>query len=404
MYEITVPKDRIYHRSRITHYPDGSVSVMTSNRSIFREPGWCSVGKPERVEDADPYAKLEADSPERYMALVEDEGYAMETAVYAEGVARSKAESLERAQRRARNAVRDLALSNDFRFFVTLTLDPAKVDRYDVSAITKKLRIWADNAVRRKGLEYILVPELHRDGAVHFHGFFNDALEAVDSGTLTDGGRPRKPRSASERKRLEADGWHTVYNLPAWTLGFTTAIELYGERRRAVAYVLKYISKAAETTGRIGGRWYYSGGDLRRPRVSFDELDVEAVQAVQDSWSAPLENLGAVVAVAHMAEADYKKLQFTNSGLLNDEKNTGSASEEADKAGREGTNYDNSIPSGRAGRPGVVGLDAVKRACMPGLFTDGASGVGRADAAPAADTAAGLGDGIQNGEAEANRL
>ena len=221
---------------------------------------------------------------------------------------------------------------------MTLTLDPAKVDRYDVSAITKKLRVWADNAVRRRGLKYILVPELHRDGAVHFHGFFNDALEAVDSGTMTNGGRPRRPRSCSERDRLEADGWHVVYNLPAWTLGFTTAIELYGEKRKAVAYVLKYISKAAATTGRIGGRWYYSGGELRRPVVTYGELTADDIVRLQDSWSVPLENLGTMVAGVTLAAASYEKLQFTNSGKLPDEKNTGSAPERADKTGQNGGN------------------------------------------------------------------
>lgn len=63
-----------------------------------------------------------------------------------------------------------------------------------------------------------------------------------------------------------------MYNLPGWTLGFTTAIELYGERRKAVGYVCKYITKAEE---KVGGRWYYSGGALKRPEVTYTDVDFD---------------------------------------------------------------------------------------------------------------------------------
>ena len=97
--------------------------------------------------------------------------------------------SADRARRRAATKVRDLALSNRFRWFVTLTLDRERIDRYDVGVITKKLNQVMDNLVRRRGLAYVLVPERHKDGAVHFHGFFTDAVRAVESGH-TDGARP----------------------------------------------------------------------------------------------------------------------------------------------------------------------------------------------------------------------
>lgn len=183
------------------------------------------------------------------------------------------ADNLARAKRRARAAVSDVALSNDFRYFVTLTLAPGKVDRYDPVEVTRKLNNWLDNHVRRDGLKYVLVPEYHKDGAIHFHGFFNGALAAVDSGTLDTGtGKPRKPRSAAQRAQWLAGGAHVVYNLPAWSLGYTTAIGLYGTPRAAVGYVCKYITKAQV---KIGGRWYYSGGDLQRPTVELCDVDYE---------------------------------------------------------------------------------------------------------------------------------
>ena len=95
----------------------------------------------------------------------------------------------------------------------TLTLDPARVNRYDVREVTRHLNHWLDNQVRRKGLAYVLVPERHKDGAIHFHGFFNDALEARDSGTVSLPGQkaPRRPRSARQRalRKFRMSLYHT---------------------------------------------------------------------------------------------------------------------------------------------------------------------------------------------------
>lgn len=175
-----------------------------------------------------------------------------------------------RSVRRAKSQLRDIALCNDFKWFVTLTLSPEKVkDRADPVDVVRHLNYWLDNQVRRYGLRYVLVPELHKDGAIHFHGFFSDSLSAVDSGTISLASfrSPRRPRSLSQKSSWLEQGGHIVYNLPAWSWGFSTAIELYGSYDRAVAYVCKYIGK--DMNGKIGGRWYYSGGDLVRPDVSY---------------------------------------------------------------------------------------------------------------------------------------
>lgn len=219
--------DAIRHTCRVKIFPDGTADVLIASRAIFRESGW---------EERQTYPAETPETPETPDPEAED-------AIPSCGP--------ERAMRRARAAVRDIARANRFAYFVTLTLDAAKVDRYDMAAITKKLNNWLDNRVRRNGLAYVLVPERHKDGAIHFHGFFNDALPVVDSG--------HKDRAG-----------HRVYNLPAWPLGFSTAIELYGDYQSAVAYVCKYIGKQGE---KPGGRWYYSGGDLKRPEVYLCDAD-----------------------------------------------------------------------------------------------------------------------------------
>lgn len=161
-------------------------------------------------------------------------------------------------------------MCNPFRYFVTLTLNAEVVDRYDMPTITKRLNTWLDNNVRRRGLAYVLVAERHKDGAIHFHGLFNDALPVVDSGHHDTGG-------------------HRIYNLPRWGYGFSTAIELYGDYDKAVGYVCKYIGKGDE---KIGGRWYFSGGDLRRPEVEYFDLSIRDAEEMENAYAFDIPEAG----------------------------------------------------------------------------------------------------------------
>ncbi len=182
-----------------------------------------------------------------------------------EGENSQKNENLERAARRARKRLYDFCACNlDLQFFVTLTLDQQKIDRYDYSKIVKKLNTWLDNNVRRRGLKYVLVAEHHKDGAVHFHGLFNDVLERVESGHATV--------SAGVEKK--------IYNLPRWSLGFSTAIEVTGDRENVCKYVTKYITKglADRKLDKVGGRWFYHGGDLKSPQFEYTNTDFEMLE------------------------------------------------------------------------------------------------------------------------------
>lgn len=249
------PVESVKHSAKAYIYPCGVVDILASTSPDFREKGW---------EASNDWGKLP-------VLLSADHEQSECSAEKEEKSAAATIEDMQRSMRRARAKVRRIALANDFKYFVTLTLDPEKVDSHDGAAVVKKLNAWCSNAVQRHGLRYILVPERHKKGGIHFHGFFNDAFDAVDSGTirLPWAKRPRKPKSAAERAEWLAAGGQIVYNLPGWSLGFTTAMELYGNYPAAVAYVCKYIGKDGT---KPAGRWYYSGGDLKEPEVLFFEV------------------------------------------------------------------------------------------------------------------------------------
>lgn len=279
----------VTHYCKIYQYPCGVVDIISSSKPMFREAGWEDArwAKPRPLPpEANDEATAE-EEPEEEAQL----SFSLEALPEPEAEdAAPKGEDIARSMRRARSRVRRLALSNDFRWFVTLTLSPDKVDRYDAAQVVRKLSNWCSNQVKRRGLQYILVPERHKDGALHFHGFFNDALEAVASGHRDKQG-------------------HMIYNLPGWTLGFTAAIEVYGDYAGAVAYVCKYIGKQGD---KPAGRWYYSGGDLRESTAIYGEISPADLRAEYGDRVFCFEVPGASMAVINGLRPDNDKEDNSN--------------------------------------------------------------------------------------------
>ena len=163
-----------------------------------------------------------------------------------------------RAASRARKQLFELCACNDLDLFFTLTINPEVIDSYDYAAVIKRFGQWADNRVRRRGLRYVAVPELHKSGRLHLHGLCNSAAcRLVDSG--------------------KTDKGHKIYNLSDWDYGFTTAIFLYGERNAAAHYIAKYVTKTTES-GKIAGRYFYHGGDLNMARCHYYHADWNAFE------------------------------------------------------------------------------------------------------------------------------
>ena len=146
-----------YSNARVKSYPSIDV-VQVCNEPIFREPGWEPL---RRLYDVPP--KGEGNDPQR---------------------------AAEVSRNRAKAAVRDIARCNRFDFFFTWTLDATKISRYDPEEVLKKVMTFLKNASYRKGFRYVLVPEPHKDGAIHFHGLCCLGDVRIQQATDPHTGRP----------------------------------------------------------------------------------------------------------------------------------------------------------------------------------------------------------------------
>jgi hypothetical protein len=193
---------------------------------------------------------------------------------------------IDRSRRRALRAIRDIMDCNQFDWFLTFTLNGERFSRDDYSTFCKKVNKYLANRVQRYGWSYVACMEYHHDQKnLHLHAVVKaDTIKLVDSGTVLrpTGGRPVKLATAL-RQGFKIEELKTVYNVTDWVDGFSTAIHTYGSPASLAKYITKYITKSEN---KVGGRWYYSGGDLQRPRYVYDNVDYDLIEPTREYTNA----------------------------------------------------------------------------------------------------------------------
>ena len=172
---------------------------------------------------------------------------------------------LENNIQRARSAIEELGLCNNWDWFVTLTISPEKHDRYDLAGYKKKLNYFKKDLKKRLGIEfnYLLVPEMHEDGAWHMHGLIGGLpQERLRPFGLFDEKLPHRIRD----KLIKGD---QVYDWPDYRQRFGFCdFERVREPERASRYITKYVTKdLSRTVTELGGHLYYASKGLKRKEV-----------------------------------------------------------------------------------------------------------------------------------------
>lgn len=158
--------------------------------------------------------------------------------------------------------IRGYALANDFEWFVTLTLDPKKNDSFNYEESKKLLLKWCRYMRDTYGkFDYIIIPEFHRSGAVHFHGLLGNFSANFVEATYP---KSEKPMLRNERQ---------VYNLADWQYGFTDCEKIVDSEKTA-SYLTKYITKELMTNKEMfRKKRYFNSKGLKKPTVEYIDSD-----------------------------------------------------------------------------------------------------------------------------------
>ncbi|KAA1035161.1 hypothetical protein ERX35_011190 [Macrococcus equipercicus] len=238
-------------KSKVKTYPDGSKKI-----TVFKEPLVIVYGT-ENAGASSNDLNLDLDK------FSED---------YLNELERIKMKRI----REVKNKIKDYILSNEFTHFWNITQDEKVVgDRLDDEIALKNLKRFLQTTRERAKLKgitfgYVFVPERHKNGALHFHGFtFGYPYEFVDSGHTWKG----KP----------------VYNCKQWKKGFTNVTEIQ-DKIKASNYITKYLTKEmlSQDLGK-GKKKYWCSKGLKLPEIEYLENNV--CEGMKADWTSPDGNI-----------------------------------------------------------------------------------------------------------------
>lgn len=192
---------------------------------------------------------------------------------------------------RTKQMVFNYSRCGKWEWFFTLTFSKEKVNRYDYDECSQKARQWLHNQRRNApDLQYIMVPEQHKDGAWHFHGLLAQTgnIKFIDSGVVQNG--------------------DCIYNMVKYQYGFTTATKVK-DIDRVSKYIGKYITKnVCDLTP--GRQRYFVSQNLPQPKVStFYIPDDEDINIMSDMLISSLGKEKAHVSQTR-AEASYTNVTY----------------------------------------------------------------------------------------------
>lgn len=169
-------------------------------------------------------------------------------------------DKLLQALSRARRVCLELALCNDWKWFATFTIAQNNYDRKNLDGFYERFSEWLKYQKKKYQVKipYLLVPEKHRDGSWHMHGFFN-----ADIDQFLVSFKDQWECGANIPYKLVQNGY---FNWPEYQkkFGFCSFGKIRDHDATAF-YATKYISKSFQGDARrVGLKLYYCSQGLNR--------------------------------------------------------------------------------------------------------------------------------------------
>lgn len=162
---------------------------------------------------------------------------------------------------RSKRMIFEYAYCNPWEYFCTFTIDGSKYDRYELDTYHKRFAQWVRDFNKRKGvnIKYLLIPEQHKDGAWHEHGFFMGLpAKYLRKFTLKE----KLPYYI----RFKLKQGDAVYDFPAYRekFGFCD-LEPVRNHEAVAKYITKYVTKdIAKSVKDINAHIYYNSQGLKK--------------------------------------------------------------------------------------------------------------------------------------------
>ena len=212
--------------------------------------------------------------------------------------------SIKSSVNRTVNQIYTISRANKWEYFITLTIDPKKLDNTDFNLVSEKLNIWTNNLKKRYApdLKYIIVPELHKDKSKwHFHGLFANIgkMPLTFSGKVCVGkfvyDYVKKPFATK------------IYNIPLWKYGFSTAT-IIRDSSKASSYITKYITKDLSHILQNQHR-YLASQNIDQPLERVFNIDYDELTRIYSKYLSHITYMSDVKIPGAGQEIIYMELQ-----------------------------------------------------------------------------------------------
>ena len=153
---------------------------------------------------------------------------------------------------RAKTQIKEYALCNDWDYFCTFTISDSNFDRFDIKEYYKAFSRFVQNYNRYCSLgekvKYVLIPEKHKDGAWHLHGFI---------------------KGIRQQDLFINDNGYISWQQYADNFGFMSFSPIKDINKTA-NYAMKYVTKdRAKNVQEYGAHIFYASKGLNKAQLIF---------------------------------------------------------------------------------------------------------------------------------------
>ncbi len=269
-------------------YTDKNIIINTFPDSdkveiLYYKKPFLHLEESENLDIVDRHYMLEKNKKGEYVPV--DDGFSVQ----------ALQRSIRCASKRSKDKFYGYAKANDWDYYVTLTFSPEIVNRYDDNAV-KALWTEFQRYCKRKSsdVKMLMVPERHKDRAIHFHGFISNISFDLELA-----------QDAHTGKYLYTKVGTPLFSIKDWKYGFSflDILPKEGNYDRVCNYIQKYISKDGNLDY-CQKRFYHTQNLMFKNKSIFYGTDDELNEMIKSLGLEPVKDTDKMIIFRKPAKSD----------------------------------------------------------------------------------------------------